>query len=179
LRSATQRERERERQRAGKSSVARRECSSGNETNLTSNSKRQRAERNLEAKRRRSNGNSTRIALRSESRQSVTHNSTHIHIKRGQGSFTGTVRLWEGERFLGALARRLLYLISALSMAGIQSARFVQVGLTRGRVQASVAALTEISDLFFGGVLVSAPPYRVSKTVENTRARVKRGSRKE
>lgn len=38
-------------------------------------------------------------------------------------------------------------LISTLSMAGIQSARFVQVSLAGGRVQAGVATLAEVSYL--------------------------------
>lgn len=42
----------------------------------------------------------------------------------------------------------VLYLISTLSVARIQSARFVQVGLASGRVQTGVAALAEISHLF-------------------------------
>lgn len=42
----------------------------------------------------------------------------------------------------------LLYLISALSVARIQSARLVQVGLARRRVQTGVTTLAEISDLF-------------------------------
>lgn len=41
-------------------------------------------------------------------------------------------------------------LISTLSMAGIESARLVQIGLASGRIQTGVSALAEVPDLSWG-----------------------------
>ena len=81
--------------------------------------------------------NKNRVSVLNFEDNSCTHQAwTSIswdNVFCGEGNFSGGC---------------LLYLISTLSMTGIQSARFVQIGLASGRVQTGVTAFAEVSDLF-------------------------------